>query len=763
MPQVFISHSSEDRSTAEGIRRYLETAGIECWIAPRNIPPGSDWTQGIMHGLQECPIFVLVFTRAANQSKHVRREVGAAFELGHEVIPIRTEEVVPSAELSYFLNSVQWFDAIQPPLEPHLEALRRRVEFLLQGGVLPPTESQVTPMRATAPPATIPGPKPKRRWLLLIAALSCLLLLGLGTAAWLLLKPAKTVEPTPAALDPKGIAVLPFENLSTAKEDGYFADGVQEEILNDLAKLGQLRVISRSSVMRYRADAGRDLRQIATVLGVSKLLEGTVQREGNRVRVSTELVDALSNQTLWADRFDRDLTDIFSVQSEVAQTVAGKLQAQLTGAQKKEIDQQPTENLAAYDLYLQGKELVYRGFISQNDDSAQRQIQAGIAKLEQAIGLDPQFALAYCALVNAHDYLYVTFFPTPERRTAGDQAIEQARRLAPNLAEVHLAYAGHLYYCYRDYERLRPELELAKRGLPNSGELLGLEAYIDRRQGRFAESVERFTAALQVDPTSLELIQQFALLQEGLGHWPEAERLYGRAIELAPNDPQQREQKANFIFLKTGNLTELKSFLGTLVPGSEDYRNFLTDRIKVAIFERDWPTARACTLEMGDADSFGQWGVGAGANLGVPAKLFLVEIARLAGDSLDTDEFHRLRETFAQRVAASSDDPMLLGGLALLDALLGHTEQALPRAERAAQLLPPAKDPIDGVDLQTNLAAVLAWSGQLDRAFQLLNQVAAASFPSYLVYGTFLVDPVWDPLRKDPRYPAILAKLKPKE
>jgi hypothetical protein len=229
MPQVFISHSSEDRGIAEEICRYLETAGIECWIAPRNIPPGSDWTQGIMHGLQECPIFVLVFTRAANQSKHVRREVGAAFELGHEVIPVRTEEVVPSAELSYFLNSVQWFDAIQSPLEPHLEALRRQVELHLQGsGAQRATDSPFTPRRPTAPSATIRGPKPKRRWLLLIAALSCLLLLGLGTAAWLLLKPAKPVEATPAALDPKGIAVLPFEDFSKAKDDGYFADGFQE-------------------------------------------------------------------------------------------------------------------------------------------------------------------------------------------------------------------------------------------------------------------------------------------------------------------------------------------------------------------------------------------------------------------------------------------------------------------------------------------------------------------------------------------------------
>ena len=712
MPQVFISHSSEDRSTAEEICRYLEAAGIECWIAPRNIPAGSDWTQGIMHGLQECPVFVLVFTRGANQSKHVRREVGAAFELGHQVIPVRTEEMVPSAELSYFLNSVQWFDAIQPPLERHLGALQRRVEFLLQRGALPPTESTLTPTRAQAPQATIRGPNPKRRWLLLVASLSCLLLLGLGTAAWLLLKPAKTTEATPATLDPKGIAVLPFENLSTAKEDGYFADGVQEEILNDLAKLGQLRVISRSSVMRYRAESGRDLHQIATVLGVSKFLEGTVQREGNRVRISTELVDALTEQTLWADTFDRDLIDIFSIQSEVARTVAGKLQAQLTGEQKKQIDRRPTENLAAYDLYLQGRALVYNGISSQAHDSAQSQLRAGISKLDQAIGLDGQFALAYCALVRAYDELYAIYDRSPELRAAGDQAIEQARRVAPNLAEVHLAYAEHLYYCYRDYERLRPELELAKQGLPNSSEVLSLEGSIARRQGRFDEAVERLTAALQVDPTSLQLIKQLAFLQLALRHWPEAERLWDRAIELAPNDPQRRDDRARFIFAKTGSLAELKSFLGTLSPGAEDDRNYLSDRICVAILERDWPTARAEALEIGDTDSFDYFGF---LDVSVPEKLVLVVIARFAGENLDTDEFRRLRETLAQRVAASSDSPTLLVALAFFDALLGHTEQALDAAEKVAQTLPAIKDPI------------------------------------------------WDPLRHDPRCATILAKLKPKE
>ena len=760
MPQVFISHSSQDRSAAEEICRYLEAAGIACWIAPRNIRPGSEWTQGIMDGLQACPIFVLVFTTAANQSKHVRREVGRAFELGHEVIPVRTEAVVPSTELSYFLNSVQWFEAIRPPLEAHLEALRRQIEFLLQRGIQPSIETPLAPRRTGPPPVAIDRPKSKPWLLPLIAALSLALLLGLGTAAWLLLKPAKTTEATPATLDPKGIAVLPFENLSTAKDDGYFADGVQEEILNDLAKLDQLRVISRSSVMRYRAADSRDLHQIAVILDVSKFLEGTVQREGNRVRISTELVDALTNQTLWADRFDRDLTDIFSIQSEVAQTVAGKLQAQLTGEQKKEIDQKPTENLAAYDLYLQGKALVYRGFISPSDDSTQSQVRAGIAKLEQAIGLDSQFVLAYCALVRAHDLLYYRYDPNPNERAAGDKAIEQARRFGPNLAEVHLAYAEHLYYCYRDYERLRPELELAKQGLPNSDELLSLEAHIARRQSRFGEAIERFTAALQVDPTSLELIQQFAFLQEGLRHWPEAERLWDRAIEAAPDHPQQRELKALFIFRKTGNLTEWKSFLRTLAPGSEGYRNYLTYRIRVAIYERDWSSARGYTLEMGDADSVG--GLGA-VPAPVPAKLFLIRIASLAGGNMETDEFRRLRESFAQRVAASSDDPVLLSQLSLLDVLLGHKAQAIAEAEKAAQLLPLTKDPIDGVDLQVDLAAVLARSGELDRAFQLLERVTDGAYFISPSYGNFLVDPLWDPLRNDPRYATILAKLKPKE
>src|SRR6202047_667608 len=258
-----------------------------------------------------------------------------------------------------------------------------------------------------------------------------------------------------AAPTEKSIAVLPFENISANKDDAYFADGVQDEILNNLAKIAQLKVISRTSVMQYRADNKRDLRQIATALGVTNVLEGTVRRDGNHVRVSTELVDARNDNTIWADSYDRNLNDIFAIQSEIAQTIARKLRATLSPNEKKRIEAKPTENLEAYDLYLRAKELLVSVRFSMGLRNVEKPLVDAIGFVEQAVRLDPKFTLAYCASAEAHDNLYFLYDPTLEQRALGDAAVNSALALQPDLPEVHLAYAHHLYLVYRDYERAR--------------------------------------------------------------------------------------------------------------------------------------------------------------------------------------------------------------------------------------------------------------------------------------------------------------------
>ena len=296
------------------------------------------------------------------------------------------------------------------------------------------------------------------------------------------------------------IAVLPFENISASKEDAYFADGVQDEILNKLAKVAQLKVISRTSVMQYRAGMERDLRQIANSLGVANVLEGAVRRDGSHVRISTELVDARSDNTIWADSYDRDLTDIFAIQSEIAQTIVAKLAASLSPVERRLIEQKPTENLAAYDLYLKAKVLIARCEVSLQTFSFETKLSDSIGFLDQAVKIDPKFALAYCAMARAHDLMYISFDPSTSRRVLADAAIETALQLGPELPEVQLGYAYHLYFCYRDYDRSLAHLRIARVGMPNNADAIAFPAYIDRRQGRFEQAVQELRAALELDP-----------------------------------------------------------------------------------------------------------------------------------------------------------------------------------------------------------------------------------------------------------------------
>jgi serine/threonine protein kinase len=300
----------------------------------------------------------------------------------------------------------------------------------------------------------------------------------------------------------KSIAVLPLENISANKDDAYFADGVQDEILNNLAKIAQLKVISRTSVMQYRADNKRDLRQIASALGVANVLEGTVRRDGNHVRVSTELVDARNDNTIWADSYDRDLIDIFSIQSEIAQTVASRLSAQLSPEERKDIEEKPTNNLEAYDLYLQAKQLLGPpNSVLVLRDSEKETFSKAISLLKEATQQDRKFALAYCMIAKAHDYLYSDRVDhTPERRALGDAAVNEALRLRPDLSEVHLAAAFHLYTCYRDFERARVQIAIAAQGLSNNPDLLQLTALIDRVQGRWEKSTAGLNRAATLDP-----------------------------------------------------------------------------------------------------------------------------------------------------------------------------------------------------------------------------------------------------------------------
>ena len=302
----------------------------------------------------------------------------------------------------------------------------------------------------------------------------------------------------------KSIAVLPFENLSEEKANAFFTDGVQDEILTDLAKIADLKVISRTSVLQYKSGVARNLREIAQQLGVANVVEGSVQRSGNRVRVNAQLVDARNDTHLWAQTYDRDLADVFAIQSEIAKAIADQLQAKLSPNEKKAIEQPPTTDLAAFDLYSHAKSLLLTAFLSATSEP---DLRKAIELLDEAVKRDPSFFDAYCQLAYAHEFLYaVKGDHTPARLALAEAALQAATRLRPDAAETHLARAQYLYYGLRDYAGALAELEIARRALPNDPRLFELTGYILRRRGQQEEGLQNLQRAVELDPRNFFML-----------------------------------------------------------------------------------------------------------------------------------------------------------------------------------------------------------------------------------------------------------------
>ena len=345
-------------------------------------------------------------------------------------------------------------------------------------------------------------------------------------------------SPHPPSPLPAGIAVLPFENLSAEPENAFFTDGVQDEILNDLAKIADLKVISRTSVMQYKTGEKRNLRQIANELGVAHVVEGSVQRAANRVRVTAQLIDARTDTHLWVERYDRPLDDVFVIQSDIAKSIASQLQAKLSPKTKSAIEERPTKDLAAYDLYVRAKSLVVKGVF----DSANLYEPARL--LDQAVARDPDFFLAYCLLAEAHTTIYSIFDHMPARRDLADRAVKAALHLRPEAGEAHLERARYLLRCNLDYDSTRAELAVAQRKLPNNAQVFELMGAMDARQGRSTEEVRNFEKALELDPHNLSNLRQLALTYLWLRRFAESTATMDRAIALAPDDAQLRAFRA---------------------------------------------------------------------------------------------------------------------------------------------------------------------------------------------------------------------------
>ncbi len=556
-----------------------------------------------------------------------------------------------------------------------------------------------------------------------------------------------------AAIPEKSIAVLPFENLSGQKENVYFADGVQDEILTGLSKVADLKVISRTSTLQYKSRAARNLREIAKALGVAHVLEGTVQRSGGRVRINAQLIDARTDSQIWGERYDGDIADVFAIESEVAGKIVAQLQAEISPVEKAAIGQKPTADLAAYDLYIHAKTLITAsGFSTPQLES----LSEAVRLLNEAIERDANFALAYYQLALAHDQFYFSGIDhTPARLAMADATIESLTRLRPNSGEAHLALARHLYWCYLDYDRARRELSLAQKSLPNESIVFVLAGYIDRRQGRWTESANNLERAVELDPRNADVLQQLANSYLWLRRYADAERILDRAIAVAPKDSATRAFRAAMELYWHADPRPLRSTVETIVAGDpREGKNMAQLWLEGSLCERDGDGASRALAALPVAGCYED-------RIPFPRAWCEGVVARLRGDNAAAHAaFTSARTEAAKLVADQPDYPEGLCVLGMADAALGQKEDAIREGRRAIELLPVTKDSIMGAMLLKNLALIYAWTGEKDPAFDELS--IAAKIPGYLSYGELRLHPYWDPLRGDPRFEKIVASLAPK-
>jgi len=551
----------------------------------------------------------------------------------------------------------------------------------------------------------------------------------------------------------KSIAVLPFNNLSAAEENRFFADAIQDEILGNLAKVADLKVISRTSVMAYKADAPRNMREIGRQLGVAHVLEGSVQRTKNRVRVSAQLIDARTDEHQWAEKYDRELTDGFALQTEIAEAIAAQLQAKLSPREKAAWTQS-THDIETFDLYLEAKELIKTFHDTENWKET---LLKAVRLLDEAIARDPKFALAYCWRTRAHDSLYWNGLDrTPARMELAQASAEKALALEPDLGEAHLAQALVYYHGKRDFKRASEELALANRTLPNSAEVSYLAGIIARRQGRWDDAVRHLEKAVEIDPLINErIVNGLSVVYDLLRRYEDEAALFDRFAAAKPSTRNYSQLIHAQIELQKGELKTARSFLNSL-PADYDPDGATTwTRITLALFERDTSEASRILAAYKKDELVG------GAGKLLPVSYWHGMIARAKGDNpVATEAFTRTRAAIEAQLAKQPDDALLLATLGLIDAGLGRKEEALREGKHAVELRPLTEDALDGSTVLCYLAMIYAWVGDANSALDQLEFVAR--IPSGLTYGALKYDPAWDPVRDNPRFTAVLTQLQPR-
>lgn len=548
-----------------------------------------------------------------------------------------------------------------------------------------------------------------------------------------------------------GIAVLPFENLSEDKENAFFADGVQDDVLNKLAKIADLKVISRTSVMEYRGN--RNIREIGKALRVSHVLEGSVRKTGARLYLHAQLIDTRTDAQVWAKQYDLDLNHQFTIQGEIAKKIAQQLHARISAAEAMTIAQPITTNLTAFDLYTRARNLLLMKSLSA---SARANFLQAVDLLNAAVARDPAFFQAYSQLASAHGNLYFLGYDhSPARLALAEAAIHAAFRLRPDAGEAHLAQAESLYLGQLNYQGALAELEIASQSLPNDPKVSELKGYIQRRQGKQEEALRNLERAVELDPRNALTLQQMALSYELVRRYPEAKLVWDRVLAIEPNDMESKIARALVDFNWKADTRPLHLLIDSIRRTNPAVMASIADVwFILALAERDAIAAQNALIALGDTPL---------RDGPIRFNRSVVEgmIARLAKDDSKAQVAFTAARVEQEKILQTQPDygpPLCV--LGLIDAALGRKADALREGRRAVELLPVEKDALNGTRMVSYFAMIAAWVGEKDLACEQLAIAIGRS--SDLSYGQLKLLPFWDPLRGEPCFEKVVASLAPK-
>ena len=539
--------------------------------------------------------------------------------------------------------------------------------------------------------------------------------------------------------------MLPLENLSDEKENAYFADGIQDDLLSNLSKIKNLKVISRTSVMQYKSGITRNLKEIAQQPGVSNVVEGSVRRSGNRVRVSVQLIDALTDRHIWVQNYDRTLADSLALQGELATEIAAAVGATLSPQEKARVAAKPTNNTAAYDAYLRGRALMGASAFDRST------LESAIRSYQEAVKLDPNFVLAWAYLsYRQSDYYWVGFDRTPARLAAAKDALDRALALNPNLPETRLALGYYRYYGERDFTGGLAEFQQAEKGLPNNADVNRAIGVIQRRLGHWDEAIASLRRAVELDPRNVEVSDVLATTYIVVRRFPEALSIADGVLAWEPTNTDALWAKA-LVFWSTGDLKAVEPLLAN--PGTDPRMRGMqalyerryaaaTEIFSKALADKPDDREKPLLLTLGLSQQRAGDVAAARANYQQAAQHFQRQLDKVARDSFQEADLH--------------------GDLGLAYAGLGEATSAIAEGQKAMALHPTSKDPFEGPGQEETMASIYALLGDADHAIPILKRLLQIPYGDSITPALLRLDPIWDQIRNDPRFQKLAASSTPK-